>query len=37
MKENIDIFDFVLSKEDRNKISGINQNEHLCWDPNTVV
>lgn len=37
MKENIGIFDFTLSKEDTDRIDAINQDEHLCWNPNTVV
>ncbi|TGL21287.1 aldo/keto reductase [Leptospira bourretii] len=36
IKENADVFDFVLSDEDMLEISSWNENFRTCWDPTTV-
>ena len=36
IQENIDIFDFELSEEDMSKLDSLNENLHLCWDPNKL-
>lgn len=33
IKQNIDIFDFELDKEDMNKILGLEEGLRTCWDP----
>jgi diketogulonate reductase-like aldo/keto reductase len=36
LKANINIFYFNLSQDDMLKINSLNQNLHLCWNPETV-
>ncbi|XDD45509.1 aldo/keto reductase [Leptospira sp. WS39.C2] len=36
IKENADVFDFQLSREDMEEISSWNENFRTCWDPTTV-
>jgi len=37
IKENFNIFDFEISKEDMSKLDNLNQNHHTCWDPNSIL
>ena len=37
LKENIDLFEFELSQSDVSLIRNLNRNEHLCWNPETVL
>ncbi|ABZ94866.1 Aldo/keto reductase [Leptospira biflexa serovar Patoc strain 'Patoc 1 (Ames)'] len=36
IKENADVFDFVLSPDDMKEIHSWNENFRTCWDPTTV-
>ena len=36
IKENIEIFDFELTEEEVERITGLNQDYHTCWDPSSV-
>lgn len=36
IKENLEIFDFELSKEEMNYISGLKKGIHTCWNPDTI-
>ncbi len=36
IKENIDIFDFVLDRDDLKKLAQLNKNLRTCWDPTLV-
>ena len=36
IKENIDIFDFELEKNEIIKINSFNENLHTCWDPKSI-
>jgi diketogulonate reductase-like aldo/keto reductase len=33
IRQNCEIFDFVLPAEDMTLLDGLNENLHLCWDP----
>ncbi|XP_065053986.1 uncharacterized oxidoreductase YtbE-like isoform X2 [Rhopilema esculentum] len=37
IKENFDVFNFVITDEDMALMNGMNINKHYCWDPSTVV
>jgi diketogulonate reductase-like aldo/keto reductase len=37
LKENISIFDFELDESDMKAIENLNENVHLCWNPDTVL
>lgn len=34
---NLDILDFELSTDDMDKLNGLNQNKHFCWNPSNIV
>jgi diketogulonate reductase-like aldo/keto reductase len=36
IKENSNVFDFKISKEDMNKLDRFNEDLRLCWDPNQI-
>jgi len=37
IKENFDVFDFELTKEEIEKVNALNKRHHTCWDPNTIM
>lgn len=37
IQQNIDIFDFKLDDEDRNKIKGLEKGLRTCWDPTHII
>ena len=37
VKENSEIFDFHLTEEDMETLSGLDTSHHFCWDPTDVA
>lgn len=36
LKPNLDIFDFDLDDDDMQKLNGLNQDKHFCWNPTNI-
>jgi diketogulonate reductase-like aldo/keto reductase len=37
IRDNLDIFDFELTKDDMGQINGLSEGTRTCWDPNNMV
>lgn len=37
LKPNLEIFDFQLDNDDMNKLNGLDQNKHFCWNPSDIL
>lgn len=37
LEPNLDFFEFSLDDDDMNKLNGLNQDKHFCWNPANIV